>query len=179
MMDGLTIAVWEYPEAVAAAVKTLPALTSHKIKVFGRECTQHRKVGFFSNTSTGYKYSGSTAISIPLTAELTELLGIVNEKFSAEFNGILVNVYESGHDYISKHSDDERGLDPTAGIVALSYGVSRKFRIRGSDACDFDTNDREYIQMSAEFNRNHTHEIPPQKRITGTRWSFTFRRHTE
>ena len=52
-----------------------------EIKVFGKICHQNRDVGFFSDESTGYKYSGYIAESIPLTSALKTLLDIVNEIF--------------------------------------------------------------------------------------------------
>ena len=61
---------------------------------------------------------------------LNELLLYINSKFDSEFNGILINKYSGGTEYIGKHSDDESGLDRKAGVVTLSYGAVRKFRIR-------------------------------------------------
>jgi alkylated DNA repair dioxygenase AlkB len=49
--------------------------------------------------------------------------------FNTNYNGILVNKYKSGEDYISKHSDDEKNLDDS-GVISISYGATRKFRIR-------------------------------------------------
>ena len=45
-------------------------LVNHPIKVFGKPAIQHRSIGFFSDTSIGYKYSGQLAKSIPLTDSL-------------------------------------------------------------------------------------------------------------
>ena len=42
----------------------------------------------------------------------------------------LINKYENGEEYIGKHSDDEKGLEPKCGVICVSYGAIRKFRIR-------------------------------------------------
>ena len=55
---------------------------------------------------------------------------IVNDYYNASFNGILVNRYNTGKETIGAHSDGEDGLDPSGGVVAISVGTSRKFRIR-------------------------------------------------
>jgi alpha-ketoglutarate-dependent dioxygenase alkB family protein 2 len=89
-----------------------------EIIIFGKKCKQQRNVGFFSNESIGYKYSKKMMDSKPLTQSMSELLDIVNKKTGAEFNGILVNKYINGRDYISAHSDDESGLD-TVGVVSI------------------------------------------------------------
>ena len=62
--------------------------------------------------------------------ELRHLLATVNDRFNARYNGILVNYYASGDDYISDHRDDELGLDPSVGVLTISYGAERTFRVK-------------------------------------------------
>jgi alkylated DNA repair dioxygenase AlkB len=64
-----------------------------------------------------------------LTDSLNILLDMINNKFNTNFNGILVNRYDNGNDYISAHSDDEGSLSDI-GVVSISYGSTRKLRIR-------------------------------------------------
>ena len=54
-----------------------------KIKIFNKEATQHRCIGFFSNESLGYYYSGQLAKSQPLTVNLKNLLDKINQKCKA------------------------------------------------------------------------------------------------
>ena len=70
------------------------------IYVYGKKCNQHRSVGFFSNNSIGYKYSGQIMKSQKLTNNLQNLLKCINLKFKSDFNGILINKYSKGTDYI-------------------------------------------------------------------------------
>jgi len=96
----------------------------------------------------------------------------------------IINKYTGGAEYISKHSDDETGLDPTAGVIALSLGQVRTFRIRDKATnqidADIPTHADKIIQMAGKFQREFTHEIPVEKRPNtsdGVRYSFTFRKH--
>lgn len=152
------------------------------IYIYGKQCHQHRSIGFFSNTSIGYRYSRQLAESVPLTPKLTELLNLVNSIFNSDFNGILVNKYESGEDYIGKHSDDETGLS-NVGVVCVSYGAVRKFRIRdkqtGKIVTDVPTTSGEIWIMGGDFQKEFTHEIPIEKKVKQPRISFTFRKHNE
>ena len=102
-----------------------------EIIVFGKVCNQNRNIAFYSNDSIGYHYSNRLLRSKPLTVNIQMLLNYINEKFNSDFNGILINQYMDGNDYISAHSDDETNLG-TIGVVALSYGAQRNFRIRNS-----------------------------------------------
>tara|TARA_B110000971_G_scaffold17011_1_gene15716 strand:- start:206 stop:799 length:594 start_codon:yes stop_codon:yes gene_type:complete len=153
-----------------------------KIFVYGREAIQHRNMGFFSDTSIGYYYSRKLLPSTKFTEfpELEKLLRIVNGIFGTSFNGILVNHYSDGNDYISRHSDDEAGID-ASGVVAISYGAVRKFRIRdkstGKIVKDIPTISNQFIHMGGDFQKEFTHEIPIEKKVKGERYSFTFRKH--
>ena len=150
------------------------------ILVYGKQCKQNRSIGFFSDTSIGYFYSRQLCESKPLTNNLKLLLEKVNQIFDSDFNGILVNKYLNGEDYIGKHSDDETGLD-AVGVVSLSYGAVRKFRIRekesGKKVIDIPTLPYHLIHMGGDFQKEFTHEIPIEKKVKDVRYSFTFRKH--
>lgn len=156
-------------------------IDKQEIIVYGRICHQNRAVGFFSDDSLGYRYSGQIAGSVPLSNNMKQLLNEINALFSSEFNGILVNRYNNGEDYIGPHSDNEKGLDTTAGVVSVSYGAVRKFRIRNKNTKalikDVPTTSGILIQMGGAFQKEFIHEVPLEKRVTGMRYSFTFRKH--
>ena len=151
-----------------------------EIIIFGKKCKQQRNIGFFSDKSKGYKYSNKTMESKPLTKSISELLDIVNNELGTQFNGILVNKYMDGNDYISAHSDDESGLD-LIGVISISYGAERIFRIRKKDTkqiiYDTLTTHCSILHMGGNFQKLYTHEIPIQKKIKEPRISFTFRKH--
>lgn len=157
-----------------------PMLDYHpEIRVFGKLCHQQRSVGLFSNEVAGYYYSQKLTASKPMTESLIELLSFVNQFFGASFNSILVNKYESGEEYISAHADDESALDHAVGVVCLSVGASRKFRIRNkltkAIVGDVRTSVDEMMQMWGSFQSEFTHEIPKETTIKEKRVSFTFR----
>ena len=154
-----------------------------EIIIYGKICKQARNVGFFSDESIGYKYSKKLIRSKPLSTCMTDLLVIINKMMGAEFNGILVNKYMDGSDYISAHSDDETSLDTTIGVISISYGAERIFRIRNKNdktiICNEPTTHCGMLHMGGTFQKWYTHEIPVQKKIKESRISFTFRKHTE
>ena len=100
--------------------------------------------------------------------------------FKTDFNGILVNKYENGLDYISEHSDDESALS-SIGVLCVSYGAIRKFRICDRETrkivMDVLTNENEILHMGGDFQKEFMHGIPVEKKVTDPRWSFTFRKH--
>ena len=155
-------------------------LKNPEVIVYGKRGIQHREIGFFSDESEGYPYSNQLARSQPLTPYLKKLLKLINKKFKTRFNGILVNRYENGLDNIGEHSDDESQLD-NAGVVAISYGAVRKFRIRDKKTKkivkDIPTLPNQIIQMAGDFQKEFKHGIPVEKKVKEPRISFTIRKH--
>ena len=156
-----------------------------KVFVYGEWRHQQRNVGFFSDESYGYFYSNQCARSQKLSPALKTLLAAFNNDYGAEFNGMLINHYENGTNKISAHADDETALDANVGVVTLSYGAERTFRIRqkvpkktGPVVCDAKSKHCVALQMRGpRFQKDLTHEVPEQKRVLGERFSITFRRH--
>ena len=187
MEDGKSsfIRTFQFPDPLllASCVDAVSSKLLHNppIVVYGKPGVQHRDVGFFSATKTHYKYSGQLMPSQQPCPFLAALLAEMNQLFGTSFNGILVNRYNDGHDYIGAHSDDEF-IDPVAGVVSLSFGAERIFRIRDkkTKAILRDTwlSSGLVFQMGGpHFQTNFTHEIPKQTKLSGVRYSFTFRTH--
>ena len=175
---------FENKELIERCIKEIEPLLENnpEIQVFGKICNQQRDIGFFSNDSIGYKYSKKLMESKPLTYHIECLLKEVNIQFNSEFNGILVNKYKNGNDYISAHSDDESDLD-NSGVISISFGASRIFRIRDKKTKKIRYNENlesgTIIQMGGDFQKIYTHEIPKQTKIKEVRYSFTFRKHNK
>ena len=173
----------DYDELMSLCIEEIQdgLIVNPKIKIFGKDAIQHRSVGFFSDTSGGYYFSGQLAASSLLTPNLAVLLEKINTLFKSDFTGILVNKYNDGLDYIGAHSDKTQHLDNSHGVVAISYGAVRKFRIKNKitkeKVVDVPTLPNSIIHMGGDFQKEFTHEIPIEKKIKEIRYSLTFRKH--
>jgi alpha-ketoglutarate-dependent dioxygenase alkB family protein 2 len=156
-------------------------------------CHRQRNVCNFSDVID--EYPNSDIKSLPLTKSFKKLLKYINEShiFSDkdfEYNSILINEYVGGEHYIGRHSDKETYLGGEPTVIGISVGESRKFRIR-KIGFDYDENGKKHIPpilfehetgnyeimlMGGSFQMEFTHEIPQQKKLKGTRISFTFRK---
>lgn len=159
------------------------------IYIYGKECKLNRSVGMFSNEVDGYRYSGQISKSSPLTPELKEIMDDINNKLQESYNGVLVNYYKDGSESIGRHSDDETGLGKS-GVVAISLGATRTFRIRrklsatsresdGLVVADIPLSDQTVVWMAGKFQQEFSHEIPVEKKVSGKRLSLTFRMHRQ
>ena len=151
------------------------------IPMFGKLRPQPRNIQFRSDESKGYFYSGGVAEALPLNDDMRHVIAWANALVGAKYNGILMNQYTNGTKSVGAHADSEAGLDTSAGVLAISFGATRKFRIR-----DKRTNQRfkdvparqgEAIQMKGAFQSVFHHEIPKEPSVLGERISLTFRRH--
>lgn len=154
-----------------------------KIVVRGNEVRQPRDVAFFSDASTGYLYSYRLMNAQPLTDAMRNLLQVLNAAYGVQFNGLLINRYRDGKDSVGAHGDKEDGLDTAAGVVILSWGAARKFRLRHNKSgtpliMDVPTKHGHALQMhGARFQKELLHEIPKELKVHGERISITARRH--
>lgn len=143
--------------------------------------TRNRHVGFFTDNDYGdYTYNGElVARSQRLTPELTELLTHVNGVFSSDHDGIIINRYCNGSNFISRHSDSKNHAD--IGVMIISYGAKRNFRV-----FDKVTNNLvatiplihgQMIHMGGDFQVEFTHDVPPDFSVTTPRYSISFHKY--
>jgi len=173
----------EYSKLIKKCIEEVEdkLLVKPPIQLFGKTVHQQRDIGFFSDESIGYYYSNQLAKAQPLQTNLAKLMKIINDRFDTNYNGILVNYYDGGDNYIGDHSDDEKNLDK-GGVISISYGAVRKFRIRDKLSkkivMDIPTTSNSIIHMGGDFQKEFTHGIPTEKKVKGSRYSLTFRTHT-
>ena len=170
----------------------------------GHYIRQSRNVGFYGPLHIpGYRYSGIIAKTKPMSNEMVEMVRRVSTHFGMnERNvGILINEY-SGNAKIGEHSDDERDLVLGPGVISISCGASRTFRVkakvdceikfydskgtnvstkiikRGEKVADVQTKNMQVLQMKGkDFQSFFTHQVPKFSTDSGTRWSLTFREY--
>lgn len=152
--------------------------------LYGKMCKQHRDIGFYSDVSEGYKYSSFNATSLKMNDILDEIMNHVNLKLETEFNGVLVNTYKDGNDWLSEHSDSKNGLSRNGIVAGICYGPGRrKFRIKDKKTkkivLDYVHEPCTLLVMDGKFQEEFMHGIPKETKVEGERISLTFRRHTK
>jgi alkylated DNA repair dioxygenase AlkB len=171
------------------SIKDLHLSLEPEIKIFNKVCKQHRAIGFYSNVAEEYKYNhGQSDKELkPISnhklddnKNLVKVIELINEHFKSEYNSILVNYYRDGNDYIGSHSDNEKELDSKMGVLMISLGSTRLFRIRDKKSKDVikDINicNGDLTIMSGKFQKELKHEIVKESSIDKPRISFTFRK---
>lgn len=149
-----------------------------RIRVFGKERPMPRLTAWYGDFT--YTYTGIVNEPTPWTPELLRLKTRAQELAGEALNGVLMNLYRSGGDSVSWHSDDERELGAEPVIASVSFGATRRFQFRRKgdhsmkaaiDLCHGDV-----LIMRGATQRLWQHQIPKTARNVGSRINLTFRR---
>jgi alkylated DNA repair dioxygenase AlkB len=151
--------------------------TKDKMQIYGKEVEIPRYQRFYGRS---YYFSGSTHPSVELTDPyLLKLNAFVNEHSDKNYNQCMINFYESGEQYISNHSDDERQLVPNSSIYSFSFGATRRFIITSikdkTKKYELPLKNNTMLCMEKEMQKYYKHGVPKQLKVKEPRINVTFR----
>lgn len=128
-----------------------------------------------------YKFSNENHVADPIEHPfLKKLLKYVNKiaDDGITYNGILVNWYRNGENYIGPHSDDESSLVDGSSIYSFSFGATRDFVLKhkqNSQRLVFPLKSNTMLVMKGETQRYYKHSVPKRLKVTGKRINVTIR----
>jgi alkylated DNA repair dioxygenase AlkB len=174
----------DYLECTATNFESLLQLKPEiqgTIAPFGKEVTVPR---FLATYGHNYKFSGSDHKSEPLNdAYLQSLLDYTNKiQSDFKYNGILVNWYMDGTQYIGPHSDDTTKLVSDAPIYSFSFGATRDFVIYHKltkDKTVFTLTHNTVFIMGGQMQTYYTHTLPKRLKCKDVRINVTIRTFKE
>lgn len=149
-----------------------------EVVIFGKKIITKRKVAWYGDKDFSYTYSGRTRTALPWTAALLELKAIVEELSGSCFNSCLLNLYHSGEEGMSWHSDNEKELGEEPVIASLSLGAERKFAVKHKESKEKLTLQLEngsLLVMSGPMQQYWLHSLPKTKKVHAPRINLTFR----
>ena len=146
--------------------------------IFGKHIITKRKAAWYGNSDYAYTYSNTTKQALIWTKELLELKAIVEEITQSQFNSCLLNLYHSGDEGVSWHSDDEKSMGENTTIASLSFGAERKFSFKHKltkEPVSILLESASLLVMKGATQTNWLHCLPKTKKITRPRVNLTFR----
>lgn len=149
-----------------------------EVVMFDKHIVTKRKIAWYGDQDYLYTYSNTTKQALMWTMELVELKKIVENVSSRKFNSCLLNLYHSGEEGMSWHSDDEKSLGLNTTIASLSLGAERKFSFkhkRTKQSISVIAENGSLLVMKGSTQTNWLHSIPKMKKIERPRVSLTFR----
>ena len=146
--------------------------------IFGKHIITKRKVAWYADEKFSYTYSNISREALPWTKQLLELKKITERTTGSSYNSCLLNLYHTGDEGMSWHSDDEAMLLKDAAIAAFSFGAERKFSFKHKKTKETIAHLLEsgsLLAMKGTTQTNWLHSIPKTKKTDTPRVSLTFR----
>jgi len=150
-----------------------------RLRLFGRQVDAPRLSCWIGDADAVYTYSGTRFVPHAWTPACMELRQHLSELCGESFNSVLANLYRDGSDSMGWHSDKEPELGPRPCIASLSFGASRRFRLRHrrdpAQRLELELASGSLLLMSGTTQRNYRHDLPKAASVTGPRLNLTFR----
>lgn len=146
--------------------------------VFGKLMITKRKAAWYGDEAFTYTYSKITKTALPWTKALFELKEIVEKQSGETFNSCLLNLYHSGEEGMSWHSDNEKELKKNSAIGSVSLGAARKFAFkhkRTNQTTSVILESGSLLIMKGITQAHWQHRLPPTKKVATPRINLTFR----
>ncbi|MDX2130205.1 MAG: alpha-ketoglutarate-dependent dioxygenase AlkB [Chloroherpetonaceae bacterium] len=148
------------------------------VKMMGRLITTKRKVAWMADGDFTYAYSHTEKKALPWQPRVAEIKSFCESISGATFNSCLLNLYHSGDEGVTWHSDNEATLLPKGAIASVSLGAERKFRFkhkRTKEQIEITLEHGSLLLMRGETQRAWLHELPKSAKVKTPRVNLTFR----
>jgi len=146
--------------------------------MFGKLIITKRKVAWYGSEEFSYTYSNVTKTALPWTDTLLELKKLAEDKSRETYNSCLLNLYHSGEEGMSWHSDGEKDLKKNGAIASMSFGAERKFAFKhkvSKDTVSVNLQKGSLLVMKGTTQEHWLHRLPPTKKVKTPRINLTFR----
>jgi len=151
-----------------------------RIRIFGRELDSPRLSCWIGDPDAVYTYSRTRFEPHPWTPALAELRDELMPLCGELYNSVLCNLYRNGRDAMGWHSDNEPELGPAPTIASLSFGATRRFRLRhrrnARSRAELELESGSLLLMAGATQAHYRHDLPRTARDVGARINLTFRR---
>lgn len=161
------------------SLKKTIAWKQEQISFYGKVHDIPRLTAWHGNANKIYTYSGIKVQSIPWTPILLQIKERIENVSQLTFNSVLLNLYRSGKDGVSWHSDDEPELGKNPPIGSVSFGATRVFQLKhknlNNEKREIQLSSGSYLLMKGETQHHWLHQIPKRRNLTEERINLTFR----
>lgn len=146
--------------------------------IYGKHIITKRKVAWFGNEKYAYKYSNASRLALPWTPLLIDIKQVVEQHTQIAYNSCLLNLYHSGEEGMSWHTDDEKTMAKNGSIASLSFGAERKFAFKHKqtkESISIQLQTGSLLEMKDETQSHWLHALPKSTRVLQPRVNLTFR----
>lgn len=146
--------------------------------MYGKKIEFPRLTAWYGDNDKPYTFSGITLQPLPWTSEILKIKQKIEPIAKTEFNSVLLNLYRSGNDLISWHTDAEKELGINPVIASSNFGATRKFQLRHiktNEKLEIELGHGSLLIMQGELQHFWQHQVPKTSKPIGERINLTFR----
>lgn len=148
------------------------------MNMYGKQVNFPRLTAWYGDNDKPYSFSGITLEPKTWSKELIEIKEKIEPLSKVFFNSVLLNLYRSGNDSISWHTDAEKELGVNPVIASVNFGATRKFQLRHihtKEKLEIELTHGSLLIMQGELQHYWQHQVPKTSKIVGERINLTFR----
>ncbi|MBZ5713749.1 alpha-ketoglutarate-dependent dioxygenase AlkB family protein [Nannocystis pusilla] len=149
-----------------------------RVLMYGKTIDAPRMVCAFGDDGLHYRYAGVDRTTHPWPPHLRGARDRIAAVCGHPFNYALVNLYQTGDDYIGWHADKVSDLVPGSSIASLSLGAARPFQLRHKSsgaAHEVMLASGSLLVMRGTCQQFYKHSLPRRRGVTEPRFNITFR----
>jgi alkylated DNA repair dioxygenase AlkB len=148
------------------------------MNMYGKQVSFPRLTAWYGDNDKPYSFSGITLQPKIWSEELIEIKNKIEPLAKVKFNSVLLNLYRSGNDSISWHTDAEKELGINPVIASVNFGATRRFQLRHTktkEKLEIELTHGSLLIMQGELQHFWEHQVPKTAKMVGERINLTFR----
>ena len=149
-----------------------------ELTLYGKKIITKRQVAFEGDDQISYTYSKQQKIASPWSHVVLELKQIFEKELQTQFNGCLLNLYDTGEIGMAWHCDNEPELESEGIIASLSFGTTRTFQLKHKqmgEKIDVKLENGSLVVMDMHSQKHWMHQLKKEPKIKEPRINLTFR----
>jgi alkylated DNA repair dioxygenase AlkB len=160
------------------ALKSNIEWKQESMNMYGKQVNFPRLTAWYGDNDKPYSFSGITLKPKSWSNELISIKEKIEPISKVKFNSVLLNLYRSGNDSISWHTDAEKELGVNPIIASVNFGATRKFQLRNNNTkekIEIELTNGSLLIMQGELQHYWQHQVPKTNKVVGERINLTFR----
>ena len=148
------------------------------MNMYGRRIDFPRLTAWYGDNDKPYSFSGITLQPHAWNEEILQIKEKIEPSSGVVFNSVLLNLYRSGNDSISWHTDAEKELGLNPIIASVNFGATRKFQLRHiktKEKLEIELTHGSLLIMQGELQHFWQHQVPKTSKPVSERINLTFR----
>lgn len=148
------------------------------MNMYGKEVQFPRLTAWYGDNDKPYSFSGITLQPKKWNEDLLQIKSKIQPIAEVVFNSVLLNLYRSGRDSISWHTDEEKELGPNPVIASVNFGATRKFQLKHmntKEKLEIELSHGSLLIMQGELQHFWQHQVPKTSLELKERVNLTFR----